>query len=74
MDARNAINTNFSNLNNDKAEVHTGKIAAPTVSDDTDAGYNISDIWIDETNDKAYICVDNSSGAAVWKEYGIGPQ
>lgn len=40
--------------------------AAPTVNDDSGAGYSVSSEWIDLTNDIAYICVDASSGAAVW--------
>ena len=42
--------------------------APPTAGDDTADGYTVGSTWIDETNDKAYICVDNSLGAAVWKD------
>lgn len=45
-----------------------GKIAAPTANDDGDDGYIEGDIWVDETNDKAYICIDNAVGSAVWTE------
>jgi hypothetical protein len=42
---------------------------APAVTDDNDpGGYSVGSIWIDVTADKSYICVDNSAGAAVWKE------
>lgn len=41
--------------------------AAPTSTADSDAGYSVGSIWIDTTNDKAYICVDATAGAAVWK-------
>jgi hypothetical protein len=37
--------------------------SAPTVNDDT---YAIGDIWLDTTNQKAYICVDNTASNAVW--------
>lgn len=47
---------------------HTGKTAAPTASDDSSAGYALDDRWLDETNDKEYVAVDVSVGAAVWKE------
>jgi len=42
--------------------------AAPGVGDDTGDGYSVGSIWCDVTNDKAYICLDASSGAAVWTE------
>jgi hypothetical protein len=46
----------------------TGKTSAPTVDDDITLGYLVSDIWLDETNDNAYICIDNTDGAAVWSQ------
>jgi len=42
-----------------------GKTAAPTVNDDT---FIVPYLWVDETNDKLYILIDNTSGAAVWQE------
>ncbi len=42
--------------------------APPTVDDDVDLGYLPISIWVDVTNDKAYICLDNTDGAAVWTE------
>lgn len=44
--------------------------AAPTVGDDAGDGYSEGSMWVDVTNDKAYICLDDSSGAAVWREIG----
>jgi len=38
----------------------------PAVDDDT-AGYDIGSLWIDTTADHAYVCVDNATGAAVWR-------
>lgn len=49
-----------------------GKTAAPTVNDDITEGYIVSDEWIDETNDVAYKCLDNTDGAAVWVIDGSG--
>jgi len=42
--------------------------AAPTTGDDSGSGYVVGSRWIDTTNDKEYVCLDNSSGAAVWTE------
>jgi hypothetical protein len=43
--------------------------AAPTVNDDT--AYSVGTLWLDTTNDKIYICIDNSNGAAIWREVGL---
>jgi hypothetical protein len=42
--------------------------AAPTVTDDAAAGYEIGSIWIDTTNDEAWRCTDSTTGAALWIE------
>lgn len=42
--------------------------APPTVNDDTDLGYVVGSRWVDVTNDKEYVCLDNTDGAAVWTE------
>lgn len=41
---------------------------APTVNDDASAGYGVGSAWIDVTNDKAYTCVDATTGAAIWRD------
>jgi len=46
--------------------VFEGKTAAPDANDDVNDGYLIGDVWIDETGDVSYKCLDNSAGAAVW--------
>ena len=40
---------------------------APAVGDDSGDGYAVGSVWIDVTNDKAYVAVDVSVGAAVWR-------
>lgn len=42
--------------------------AAPGIADDDSAGFVAGSVWADRTNDKAYICVENATGAAVWRE------
>ena len=46
--------------------------AAPTVNDDSNAGYVVGSLWLDTTNDKAYIAVDVTVGAAIWKQITPG--
>lgn len=41
-------------------------IVAPTVTDDTAAGYEVGSLWVDVTGDEAYTCVDATDGAAKW--------
>lgn len=45
-----------------------GAAAAPTANDDAGDGYIPGSIWVDTANDSAYICLDSTSGAAVWKK------
>ena len=36
----------------------------PTVNDDSSEGYSISSVWY--FNNEKYVCVDNTTGAAIW--------
>ena len=45
---------------------------APTVDDDEDLGYEVSSFWFDISNDAAYVCLDNTDGAAVWLNITAG--
>jgi hypothetical protein len=45
----------------------TGKTTAPGTGDNGAAGYPVGSIWVDETNDDAYISLDAST-TAVWKK------
>ena len=42
--------------------------AAPDADNDTTEGYVVGSRWIDTTNDKEYVCLDNTDTAAVWTE------
>lgn len=41
---------------------------APLVTDDADAGYSVGNAWIDTTNERVYVLVNATAGAAVWLE------
>jgi len=41
---------------------------APTVNDDDAAGYSVGSLWCDTTADIVYVCIDASTGAAIWHQ------
>ena len=45
---------------------------APTVTDDAAHGYAVDSRWIDTVAKKAYVCVDATTGAAVWDSTTTG--
>ena len=50
------------------AQSNFSATAAPGTGDDSGDGYAVGSRWIDVTNDKEYVCLDASVGAAVWTE------
>jgi hypothetical protein len=50
------------------AKANFSATAIPAVGNDNTEGYSPGSIWVDVNNDKAYICVDASTGAAIWIE------
>jgi len=44
---------------------------APTIDEDSGDGYLVGSHWYDVSADKIYICIDNSSGAAIWRRIDI---
>lgn len=48
------------------------KTTDPTVNDDANDGYLVGTRWINTTDDKAFVCLDNTVGAAVWTETTAG--
>jgi len=45
-------------------------IIAPSVTDDSGAGYSVGSRWVNVTADTAYFCTSSTAGAAVWKQIG----
>lgn len=48
------------------------KIVPPTADDDASAGYQKTDIWLDQANGVFYECLDNTDGSAVWQDRSGG--
>lgn len=44
------------------------QIIDPTVTDDITKGYVAQSIWNNKLSNKAFICLDNAAGAAIWEE------
>lgn len=55
--------TSYNSLSYASSTAFEIKTTNPTASDD---GYELGTFWINTTTDGVYICVDNSSGAAIW--------
>ena len=50
------------------ARVNTRSLEDPLSDDGTESGYHEGSVWINTVTNKAFICVDATTGAAVWKE------
>ena len=61
-----AVNAQFNVKNNFAATV------APTVNEDSSAGWSVGSRIVDAVTDLAYTCVDATVGAAVWTQGGSG--
>lgn len=56
----------LSNVENLKVKLDA--TSAPAVSNDNTEGYAVGSRWIDINNDKEYVCLDVTTGSAVWVE------
>jgi hypothetical protein len=67
------LRTQMNNLSDSVVFMRSGNITPPTADDDdaSTAGNGVfqpGHVWVDETGQKAYMCLDNSTNAAVWIE------
>ena len=46
--------------------------SAPTSADDNTQGFAVGSRWFDTTNDEEWVCMDASTGAAVWENTTTG--
>jgi hypothetical protein len=54
--------------NVENLKVNLTAIVDPTNTNSISNGYSIGSRWINTTLDKEFVCLDNTSGAAIWKE------
>lgn len=67
------IATNAADIVTLQASVVTNNLSAtanPTIDDDSDDGYSVGSLWVNVTDDKAFIALDITVGAAIWKRLG----
>jgi len=72
------LRAQMNNIADSAAFKITNRTAAPGATDDgigtSGSGtFDPGDFWIDETNDVVYICLDNTTSAAVWEAAAGGP-
>ncbi len=59
------------NVQNVKVNLHAP--TDPTISDDLSQGYSEGSLWVNASTRAAYICVDPTSGAALWAPLTVDP-
>ena len=52
-------------------KVNLNASVAPVAADDNGSGYTVGSVWVNTSADRAYVCVDASTAAAVWRQIGI---
>lgn len=62
------FNTALTELDNAIKKNKYDATTAPTSVADAAHGYSVGSRWVDVTNDRAYVCVDATTNAAIWKE------
>ena len=62
------MNDNLDLIDANNPQIKIDATTSPTVNNDTTEDYTIGSLWYDITNDKAYVCLDATDGAAVWTE------
>ena len=65
-----ALKASIQGLNEDGNAVsnNISATANPTATNDGTEGYSISSVWVNVTTDHAFICLDDTTDAAVWKQ------
>lgn len=54
----------------EKRNVYYEFASDPTSNDDWTQGYDVGVIWVNTSTNDYFICVDNSTGAAIWSQWG----
>lgn len=62
------LKNTFPGFDQAQAKAKINATSAPGVGDDTADGFAPGSFWIDVTNDKVYVCLDATGGAAIWRE------
>lgn len=67
------LRTHFDNVADSMPFKITGMASAPDANDDaantgSRGAFTVGDLWVDETNNTVYVCVDNTATAAIWYE------
>lgn len=71
------LRTQMDNMADSAVFKSTGNALAPTVNDDEvgtagNGAFQVGDMWIDESNDNIYVCVNSNPTVAVWIDVSVG--